>query len=65
MDQWMNWPWIEMLIAGTCLTGMMLLLFLLLSKFPASRFLGQLVLAYLGFAILNTSSVDQIWINFR
>ncbi|WP_420580519.1 ABC transporter permease [Reichenbachiella sp.] len=63
MDQWMNWPWIEMLISSTCINGMMLLLFLLLSKFPASRFLGQLVLAYIGFALLSTWSVDKIWVN--
>ncbi|WP_456459895.1 ABC transporter permease [Reichenbachiella sp.] len=64
MDQWIDWPWIQMLAACTCLSGFVLSVFLLLSKFPASRFLGQLVLAYLGFALLSSLPFGEFWTNF-
>lgn len=63
MNQWMAWPWNEMLMACTCLLGIGLVVFLLLSKFPASRFLGQLVIAYLAFAFISFSRLGELWSN--
>ncbi|SMD34886.1 AraC-type DNA-binding protein [Reichenbachiella faecimaris] len=61
MDQWMTWPWMEMLMACTCLTGLGLVFFLILNRFPASRFLGQLVIVYLGFALFSHFVSDEFW----
>lgn len=61
MEQWMSWPWVEMLVACTFLTGIGLSFFLLLNKYPASRFLGQLVLAYLIFVSLLAIEVTRSW----
>lgn len=62
MDQWISWPWLEMLMACTCLSGLLLSFFLLINKYPASRYLGQLVSAYLVFAILSNLSLDKLWV---
>lgn len=63
MDQWIDWPWIQMLAACTCLAGLVLSTFLLLSKFPASRFLGQLILTYIGFALFASWPLEALWIH--
>ncbi|MEO9966033.1 MAG: ABC transporter permease [Reichenbachiella sp.] len=48
MEQWLSRPWFEMMMASTLLMGAILCLFLLFNKYPSSRFLGQLVIAYLS-----------------
>lgn len=61
MEHWTSWPWIEMLIACTFLIGTGLSLFLLLNKFPASRYLGQLIVAYLVFIVCSGNEHTLLW----
>lgn len=51
MDEWVNWPWREMLLTSTFLPGIAIAFILLVSKYPSSRFLGKIVVLNLLFII--------------
>lgn len=61
MEQWMSWPWVEMLIACTFLAGLSSGIVLLLSKFPSGRFLGQFVLSLLLYASFSGLMQSSFW----
>lgn len=57
----MAWPWMEMMTACVMFIGLVLSVFLLTGKFPASRFLGQLTIAYLVFIPIHILRLDTYW----
>ncbi|MEP1033031.1 ABC transporter permease [Ekhidna sp.] len=48
MDQWLSFPWMETFMMSILLIGGLSGILLLLGKYPAGRWLGLLVLAYLS-----------------
>jgi putative ABC transport system permease protein len=52
MELWVSLPWKEMLLACTFFVGIGLFLFLIISKYPASRYLGLLIVSYLFVIII-------------
>ena len=61
MEEWMAWPWMEMMTACVMFMGLILSVFLMIGKFPASRFLGQLTIAYLVFILIHVLKLDDYW----
>lgn len=51
MEYWINWPWGEMMMAGTFIWGAVTAIFLLVNKYPSSRYLGILIGSNLFLAV--------------
>ncbi|HNP17223.1 MAG TPA: ABC transporter permease [Fulvivirga sp.] len=61
MENWMNWPWSEMLLASITLPALLAIVLLLSNKYPASRYLGKLIASGL-FIIFSVVLFQTAWI---